>query len=328
MLSLFRTNQIVANFLLLFYAVFLRFSVFWVAPSFEPTFNGVLGEYTIRSIGTLGVFPFILGVILLSLQALLINITISRYRTAGELSLFPGLFYILLASSFPEFLFLSPALIANTFYILALMEMMHTYKNNAAAGRIVNAGFWIAIGSLFYFSHIVFLILAFSALGILRAFRLKEAIMVIIGFAVPYVIANVYFFWTDQWSMFWQQQFVNTWSFLDVSRLSIQGDQLFRLIFLVLITLVALLSFRRYTVKKKIQVQKNINIIYWALFWGALTFLFQADIQYDHFLILLPPLGILLSINFLQMKPPTAESLHLLLYVGIIVSHFLPLLLN
>ncbi|MEO1627927.1 MAG: hypothetical protein AAFV25_22450 [Bacteroidota bacterium] len=327
MLSLFRTNQIIASFLLLFYAAILRVSVFWVFPDLEPSVNGVLGEAMLSSIGIRGVLPYLLGLVLITVQALLINIAISRHRTAGEISLFPGLFYILLASSLPEFLIFSPALVANTFYILAMMELMQTYKNQAAAGHIVNAGFWVAIGSLFYFSHIVFLLLAFFALGILRAFRLKEAIMVLIGFVVPYILTSVYYFWGDQWAYLWQQQFWANIQFLDIGTISRGNGDFLRLLFFVLLSLVAILSFRKYTIKRKIQVQKNISIIYWALFWGAITVLFQANIQFDHLLILALPLGILLSINFLQMKAPTAEVLHLLLFIGILITQFLPSML-
>ena len=67
------------------------------------------------------------------------NIIIAKFRMASSVSLFPGLFYVLLVSMLPEFLTLSPALLANTFFIIAIWELFETYRKNEVSGNIVNS---------------------------------------------------------------------------------------------------------------------------------------------------------------------------------------------
>ena len=195
MLSLFRTNQIAFNLLLIVYILLVRGSALFVGhPEEDFTGQGVLSDWLNESWGTTGVLAVSIGIVIVFLQSLLINIIVAKFRMATSVSLFPGLFYALLASMIPEFLALSPALMANTFFILALWELLETYRKNNVAGHIVNVGFWIGIASLFYFSEVVFLLLAFIGLNVLRAFKFKEVMMLWIGFfCTLYYVCCVFF---------------------------------------------------------------------------------------------------------------------------------------
>ena len=127
MLSLFRTNQSIANFFLVFYAAIYRTTPFIFGSQEWSQHSGILSESFIALVGN-GAFSHVLALILVCVQAILINIAVASYRITNEVSLFPGLFYILLTSSIPEFQGLSVPLLANTLYILALMELFKTHK--------------------------------------------------------------------------------------------------------------------------------------------------------------------------------------------------------
>jgi len=194
---------------------------------------------------------------------------------------------------------LSPALLANTFFILALWELFETYRKNDVAGHIVNVGFWIGIASLFYFSELVFLLLAFIGISVLRAFRLKEFLMLLLGFLVPYIMSGVYFLWNDQLAVFWQTHVLESFSFFDINIVSGLKSYI-NLGIMALIGLIIFFSFNSYYAKKNIQAQKNITVLYWGLFFALISIVFQSNIQFYHFLIFMVPAGILLSFNFLK----------------------------
>ncbi len=328
MLSIFRTNQFVANILLIFYVLLLRGAAFILPPQLAANTPGsILSEVLFKYVSPQSSGGLILAMLLVFFQAILINLCVSRYRMAKELSLFPGLFYILIASAIPEFLYLSPPLLANTFYILALFEIFGIYKKHNCASQIFNTGFWIALGSLFYFSYITFIIMALIALATLRAFKIKEAVMLLIGFSVPMILTIVYSFLTDQLPHLGEALLGNRLEEGDGSLISPSSvEQYIKLSFFALLTIIALFNFNRYQFKKNIHVQKNISLLYWCLLLSAITLLVQSHAQFDHLLVLAVPLGIFLSFNFLRLQPALAEALHLILLAAILLLQFRPLL--
>jgi len=274
-LALFRTNQFVANILLLLYAVVVRGSVFIHSETVALSQPGIFSKLLYQWLPPNSIEGFAVATILVFIQAVILNIAVGKNRIANEISLLPGMFYVLLSSAFSEFLYLSPLILANTFYIIVLMELFSTYRKYSAAGAIFNIGLWAGVASLFYGSYLFLFILGMAGLAILRSFKLKEQLMAISGLLVPYILTGTYFF-----------------------------------------------SYNNYTKKKNIQQQKYINVLFTGLLLSTLPFLFQANIQLDHLLILSPTAGILLSFNFQNARPPIAESIHLLLLIGLLILQF------
>ena len=325
MLTLFRTNQLVANILLIFYVLLLRFSVFiphgneameWVPPG-----SAVLSQWVYQMVGTNGLSAQIMAIVLVFFQAVLINTIVARHRLGNEITLFPGLFYVFLTCCLSDFLHLSPLLMANTFYILAIMELFNAYRKPSAADKIYNVGLWAGIGSLFYFSYLIFFIFGFISLGILRAFKFREQMMILMGLLSTFILAGAYSFWTGQWVSFWQLQFSKNLDFLDFAG---QAHWLtwLKLGLFGLLLLICIISYNRYVLKKNIQKQKYISILYWGLLLSGLTILFQTEVRLEHLLILTTPMSIFISFNFLDMKKPTAEAIHLLMVFAALVLQF------
>ncbi len=322
MLSLFRTNQLVANALLIFYILLLRFSSFVVPYELHPGQAGLLGENLLNIVPPEGTLSAILSVILIFLQALLINVISARYRIARSVSLFPGVFYVLLCSCFPDFLYLSPVLVANTFIILALYELLGTYKRYYSNGRIFSAGLWIGVATLFYFSSIVFFGAVFIGFFILRAFKFKEQIGLLLGFISPFWITGIYYFTNNALPDFWARSFGNI-GFLDVS-FSNDWENYVQLGLFAILILVAIFNYRTYTYKVSIQAQKFIDVFFWVLAFSLGTLLIQDNLQPDHLILLAVPLSFLIGMTFLYMNNRFAEALHFLLLAGILLLQFKP----
>ncbi len=312
MLTLFRTNQLLFGVFLIFYAVALHLCVFFIPDEWTPTGAGFFSKHFYQWIGFRGVLPDIIAILLLFVHAVAINALAARHRLSDMVTLFPGLFYILIASALPDFLHLSPLHLANTFYLIVIFELMATYKQPSCADRIFNIGFWLAIGSLFYFSYLILIIFGLIGMNTLRAFKLKEWLMMLSGAAVPYLLIGTYSFWIDGLDTFVQQQFADNFGFWDF--IPLQGvEGYFKLAFVGFLLLIVLLSYSLYVSKKNIQVQKKIGILYYGLLFAIGTVLFQSGVQLDNLLVLAIPMGILLAINFLSITSRWAEALHLIL---------------
>ncbi len=322
-LAIFRTNQLFASILLAFYILFLQGASVWILPpsGWEPAGYGPFAEWLYGWIGYDSKAADITAMVLLLLQAFYINFFVGEHRLADEVSLFPGLFYILVSSLLPEFQYLSPLLLGNTFFLIVTREVIHTYKKAESAGHIYNIGFWTAIGALFYPSFLVLFFFGFVGLNILRAFKFRERLMVLTGLATPYILLSVYYFWAGQLEAFWQNYLNGSFAFLDFVQTT-PGVVYRSLGVFAVLLLMVLFSYRTYQFKQTMQVQRKINILYWGLLITALSLFIQADIQIDHLLIMALPLGIMLSFNFIKMPNRLAEAIHLIVFVATILFQF------
>ena len=327
MLSLFRSNKFVANIFLLIYVIVIRVTAFIFPVDWEPGHLGILSEWVYSNIGSTGIVPLITSIILVFIQAFLINKLVADFRLNTEINLFPGVFYVLLVSALPEFLYLSPILMANTFYILGLQVLFKTYKGNDSGGNIFNAGLSFGIGSLFCFSNWMLLILGFVGLSILRSFKLRERLMLILGFLVPNYGLWVYHYFVDRVNYFYNYHFLENLDILDFAGTS--GAELYiKLGLFGLLIIFALFSYSVYMSKKNIKPQKYISILYWGLLVTVFTLFFQSGIQVEHLMIVTVPLAIFLGLNFTQFKKRTAEFFHLVIFVGVIIFQLKPLWIN
>lgn len=322
MLGFFRTNQLAANLFLIIYVLVLRTSGLLATEVWEPSSAGILSSVIYNYVGTHGWLPDLVALILVLLQALLLNVLAARFRISKEVTMFPGVFYILLMSTLPSFLHLSPVLMGNTFLIMALTSLFNAYKKASVAGSIFNAGFWIGVASLFYFSNFIFLILAILGLTALRNIRLNEIFMVITGVIIPLFLAGTVYFLSDDWTNFYQTTFINGFGFWDFNWVNVWSNYVPLVLFGLLI-LTVLFSPNIYFQKQSIRSQKNIQILYYFIFISFLTVFFQKGIRLEQLLLLAIPLSLMLPLNFLDFKKKEIGSgIHLAWLIGILFLHY------
>ncbi|MEY4936899.1 MAG: hypothetical protein RIS64_3258 [Bacteroidota bacterium] len=328
MLTLFRTNQAVANIIVLAYLFIIRFSLFTHAFPWNPDNSnaGVPSLWIFQFVSRFGLNPALLSLALIFVQAFYINLMYRNYRATQEVTLLPGVFYALAASLIPEFMNLSPILLANTFLLLAIENVYSVYRANDCADKIFNIGFWIGVASLFQFSFTMFLVAFFVGLTIMRGFRLNEFLMFFIGFFVPHILLSVYMFWTNQLGMM-QQNLLDNLGFFNVQMHHEQFASLKIILVSILIAFVLITSGLLYS-KRNVTAQKYVSILYWVLFAALGTILMQSHISLQHFLILSVPLGILLSFCLQSINSNTTEMVHLLIVVAALLLQYQHILLK
>ncbi len=283
-------------------------------------FQQFFGDYDLTTLNSK-----LLAAFLVFLQAVFVNVICSSQRMTEEVTLIPGLTYLLISSSSPQFLCISPNLIANFFLILALYEMFETYNIYSCADKIYNIGVWIALAALFSPPYLFIIVLAWLGLGILRANKFKERVILLIGFISPFLLLFTYKYWTDSLAQFYEIQFFQNFSFFDFKNVE-RFDLLFTLSFFALLILISLFSIKTYNYRMKIRVQKNISILYFSLAISILTVLFQSGVNLQNLMVMIPALSILISINFVRMPRHWAEIVHLFLLAAVLVWQFIPLL--
>jgi hypothetical protein len=331
-LSLFRSNQIFISVLLIFYIAVLRGSVFlalfkWTPVGegiffkWTPVGHGIFSEWLYGWIGSQTPVAHIVAMFLLLVQGFMVNALVINHRLSNEVNLFPGVFYVLLSCAIPDFLYLSPVLLGNTFFLLALLQLMEIYKNPACAGKIFNAGLCLSLASFFYFPFLFFFVVLMAGLNILRAFKLREQLMMFSGILVVYLLVGIYYFWFDRFDYFWETQIGRNADFLSFG-ITLAASQYWKLGAFALLLLVVLFNNSTYFQKKNIKVQKKISILNWVLTGIAISALFQSNVTLEHLLLMALPGGIFLSFTFTAMKSQWAEALHFILFISVLAVQF------
>ena len=299
MLEIFRRNRFFNSLLLLPYTILIRIWLVFdgTAPDFRV--KGILTDWIFGDLRPDSSLAVLLSIVLVYFQALMLNRIVIRNRVTRELTLFPGLFYILLVSFFPEYNSLSSPLIANTFVIIALSYLMGAHKTTGNAARIFAAGFWFGMAFLFYFGFIVLFLCGMIGLSLLRTVKARELFQYIIGYTAPLVItAMADYLLFDDLSGF-AAHFTGQFGFFDIDLpfglpLFLQLG-LFGVIFLMITV-----NYGRFSLRQNIHVQKKINILYSTMLFMLGVVLVQAHINYEEWTTISLPMACFVAILFIR----------------------------
>lgn len=312
--------------ILLVYAVLLQLPMFLFPHQYAlPTAEEPLSSLVMNLLGRPQLLAAIISILLVVVQALVVNKLISDLRLFDKTNYIPALMYVVVSSLFTEFLFLGPQLLANLFVVLVLMSLMRLYKNQENFSEIFDVGFLIAITSLFYAPAIILVVLMFIGLGILRAFAWREWITALAGFLAPYILIGTYYFMVDGFTVFMGNQFGGMFQFggMHLStglNVKVLGSSV------ILLLMAAAWYLQATYLKSQIQIRKFLIVVVWALILLFFSFVLDDDLSLKHFVIISVPLSVILSYYLLNLKKNWhAEIIHWLLVLSILFFQYYPL---
>lgn len=320
MLQLFKSNQPIAVIFILIYAFLLRLHNFIYPTDWQPVNANFLSDIVYSWVDSSGLLANITALLLIVIQAIMINQIVANNKIQRISSFLPGLSFVLIASALPDFLVLHPLHFANTFFIIAIGQLFKSYRKYEAASELFNVGFCIALGSLFYFSVNVLLVWAILGLVVIRAFNLRELLIIFVGFFVPFFLAGTYLFWIDNldglqdvWTNIYILDFQLEWN----------NTTYFKIGFITFIILLCFVNFQSFYARTNIQVQKYITMLYWALIISLLSIIFQEKLTLGHLLIFAAPLAVFLGYFLQKIKNPIiAEFFHLTLLIIVLILQY------
>ncbi|WP_323755367.1 hypothetical protein [Roseivirga sp.] len=144
----------------------------------------------------------VVSTILVFIQALIFNSTLQRNAAFEENTYLPGILYALILSSNQEFLFLSPALMANTFLLLAMDKILVHLKFRGSEENILTTGFLLGLGALCYAPYFIFLIFAIIIYVIYSGTLVRRYFLMTYGFVFSFLIFWIYYLYSGQGGVF------------------------------------------------------------------------------------------------------------------------------
>ena len=264
----------------------------------------------------------ILAIVLIYIQALLINRIGIKHKLNKDFGLLPGVFYALFLSLYPQESALSPSLLANTFIIIALQYIITTYNKREVSANVFSSGMYASIASIFYFPYLYFFVITTIGFLIMRSFSFKERVQHLIGWLIPYILIWVYQFWYGHEKSIIPYYFHEKYGLLNFE-LGFNLKEMIVIGIIGFLIITFLVQYGRFSSKRDITTQKKIDIFYWVLFYGGLSILFYAHTDITHFAVIALPFGYLLAMSIVNINNLILRELfHILFVVLVIYVHY------
>jgi hypothetical protein len=199
---LFKQKSPANIILLLIFGLLIKLPIFLYPKEVVATENdGRLYHALLEGINPAGngaLLASVIAFILLYVQALMINYLVNEYRMTTRQTYLPAMAYLMITSLLPEWSVLSAALVSNLFIILIFTTLFRLYNQTGVNSKIFNVGLLAGLTSFIFFSSLLFALAIILGLMILRAFRLNEFFLLLMGAATPYYFYAAYLFLTDR----------------------------------------------------------------------------------------------------------------------------------
>jgi hypothetical protein len=259
----------------------------------------------------------ITALVLVFLQAVLLNRIINIHNLLSKPSFMPALMYGTVTSIFFPFLVLSPALVCNFLIIWMIERFLTIYRSPEALSVMFDMGMIVGLGTLIYFPFIGFFLLLWISLVIFRPFYWREWIAGLIGFVTVYFFLGVYYYLKDSFDGFFNIFLPLTSKFPASIKINLND-------YTVLIPLVAILVFSGFSIRQNffrsyVHVRRSFQLLFFCFALAILSFYLKPQVRVSHFLMAAAPVSIFMSYYFLHAKKRWIyESLYVLLLVFIV----------
>jgi hypothetical protein len=209
---------------------------------------------------------------------------------------------VLIISSTPALMMFHPVHLITLILLRTFDRAFSLYKNEQAVSALFDTGFLAGIAALIYFPAVILFPLLITSLAVLRPFRLKEWIITIIAFFLPYFFLSTYMFWNHSLPEFWNSYMKHFHGIhpLIISEISLKIIVLASYIGLLLI--LSLMKLRANFLKNVIRTRSYQQIFLIFLLFGAAWLVLSGRIEIVHFTFLAIPISVFCSYYFVSAK--------------------------
>ncbi|UYQ93325.1 DUF6427 family protein [Chitinophaga horti] len=203
MIRFFRSGNPLTVLLLLVYTIVIKFYYIlkpqtYLADGSEGLLYRLFTQWLDGLVDKSPGFYTMLALVLLFLQALLVNRIVNHHRLFSKPNHLPAMCYLLFTSLYAGWNIFSPALLVNTIMLWIISSITELYNRSSARDVSFNIGFALGIAGLIYPPAVLCCALLYAGLLTMRAFRLAEWIIALLGLICPAYLLGTWLFLTDR----------------------------------------------------------------------------------------------------------------------------------
>ncbi len=211
---------------------------------------------------------FYIGVVLLFIQAVLLNRFVGDQKMSKENTALPGLMYILWMAIISKGTILSPIVLANTFLIAGIYFLFDTTRLKSYVHLVFNCGFYLGLAGLTYTPYVILIPLGIISFYHIKPLKFIEIIQFLGGTISALIIAILYVYGqTGKWILAVQfsSPSMHSWNIYNDGKWMPAVVLLHLLLFIFL----SIFMYQFVMEKKNIIARKKNDVIYWM--YGAFS---------------------------------------------------------
>lgn len=328
MIQLFKTNSPSLYGYLILYLLVLTAIHFIHPEPYQGSINEPLSQllfYLLHLIPLPAAYTeTVLSIVLLYLNALLINALVFRYKIFDISCQLPGLIYLLVACSFESWSQLSPVFLSNTILILMLERIIALSRKEFALVAVFDLGVLVAVGSLLFFPFIAHFLTVIIGLLLMRSFVFREWLDGLAGLLTPFLLTAVYYYWQGSLTLFFDRFFLEPfYKGMPSMAFDFSWSQWLIGALFVGLLLISLFNLQRLFLKSTVQLRKSYTLIIWSLGLSMGSLYLQTAISFLHFSSIAVPLALIATHFFMTTEQKKiVEPIHTVLVVLILIIQY------
>jgi hypothetical protein len=262
---------------------------------------------------------------LVLVQAFYLNYLVNEYEILYKPSFVPATLYIIFMSIASSSMWLHPLVWVNLLMLAAFHKVFQLFKNSNPIRLLFDAGLLVGTAFLFYAPGILYLPLLMLIISMTRAFNLREWLITLTGFILPFYFVSVWFYWNDSLGVFLDKMLIDS---LNVSLgHNINWTMALKTTFgfMVLLTILSMMKLRNHFYKNSIRTRINQRILIYTLFASVISLLLVPVIYWFDFSLAFLPLSVFIGYYLITFKnrPWIAELLFTVLLVLVVWNRLL-----
>lgn len=263
-------------------------------------------------------YSALLSLVLVILFAFIIQFINGQFAFIRIRTMLPAPLFILLMGGLTGIHTLHPVYFAVLFLLLAINRLFRIFENPRPHSAVFDAGFFLGIGSLFYFDLILIFPALFLGIFVLQKIsKWRLFVINIIGFLLPFIFAFSYAFYTDQ--------FLELLKIFENNLLTANNHfksnvplHIF-LGFILLITAFGSIRILQQYDTKKVSTRKYFTVFFLVFLFSMFGFIFVPAVSHEMLVIMAIPVCYLISNYLVFMKSRFWGELIFTLLFGIVL---------
>ena len=289
-----------------------------VGSPITPLYNLVASIFGSSSLA-LTIFTFVVfGVSVLFFNSMLsVNQLVTRNSSIGAFIFMLCMCCVPIQDEFYPFLLAVPLIMMTmqTVYLIYQIEKPEIY--------LMNAGFFVALASMFYFPAIILIIWVLLAIMIMDIRELKQFLIPIIGFFFPYFILFVCFFFNHT-LIEKVKDYSLAFNELGLEKLGVGTYEMTILAIVFVLAAISLMMIKSDKADNSVGTRKKINVTLWLFVFSFIMLFMQKPVMFNGMIFI--ALAVFLSMALCYVKKSKlVDIVMVVMMLAVIVNQYLPL---
>ena len=283
-----------------------------------PLYNLIAGLFDSSSSAMTVLVFVVFGLCALFFNSMLsVNQLVTRNSSIGAFVFVLCLCCVPIKDEYYPFLLAIPfiMMVIQTFYLIYQVEKPEPY--------LMNAGFFLALASMFYFPSIILIIWMLIAMLVMDFRDPKHFLIPIIGFFVPYFILFVCFYFNHTLVEKFND-YILAFNEIGFEKLGVNTADWMVLVIAFALTWLSIMVILSDKTDNAVATRKKVSITIWLFFFGFMMLFMQKPVMFNGLVFIVMAIFVSMVLCYVK-KTKIVDIVIIVLMMAIIANQYLPL---